>query len=126
MQSEKQIEFNFKKIESDHTAESYDTNLVDMVSNTFSTQIVMLLSYILAATLILKITSINLLDVAFILSKGLITLNAISYAFKYWKQKKLKEQLLNGALNLGILLYVFKYDGFNTLVSFINSLVNLY
>ena len=124
---EQNLEFDFKKINKNQCVDSNaDSSLQTTMLANITTPFLTTMFYLFLSGVIFKLYSIDLLPIAFILSKAVLTLSAISQSLSYSKMKKVKEQLLNAGLNVGILLYLFKYDGFETLFKLCNSFINMY
>lgn len=125
MNSKKEIDFNFQILEKKNldlsglTKNNLDTTILDTISIQLSTMI----TYSILLFIMLKFFSVDLTSLAFFILRFALITNAISQAYKYSKIKDLKNQLANGITNIGVLVYIFYGNGFETINQFTNKIL---
>lgn len=114
MQTKEYIDFEFKKKEK-LKFEINTTDTVDFVAmETLQNQIVSIVFYCLMIIFFNKgLLTGDVFPLFLFIAKLSFVGNAISQAFKYLKEKNIKNQLVNGTINMGLFIYLFISSGFN-------------
>lgn len=125
MQYQKNLEFDFKKRKLDFSINTKET--VDFVAmETLQIQLVGVLFNCLMIVFLTKtLNVVELFPLFFLMAKIGFIGNSISQAFKYLKEKDIKNQLVNGFMNVGLFYYFFMSSGFNDTLSLTTKAIKL-